>query len=749
MAQQIPSNKDIQSTLEQVKSEISTTAKRTEGLDSTGKKILDDTKEVITTTQQFVAEKNPDEKVQKLIKESQLATEEIQQQAQRLQEMQSEALSNIDSEKLRQLAEDTLRTARMAGTELMSSESFRRSCMDFLRLLSDILGDVAGDVSDEVKQVANEKIQDVKQMANEKLQQGAQTLKENVQQGVESLKQTVGEENVDQGVDKLKDVVGRDNVQKMKDVVSMDTEPTSLRGIEQAPAMQPMDSYPTSTSTSTSTSSSGRPVPMQEIEGPARKVLRGEGDQVKNVKETAEGVMNKGLEMAGLESRVELTQAQVDELYNRFMAIVRQISERERTKKVFNGFFEMFSLLKDQAQETSEELKSSVQETTEKLQESKHLNRALCLAQEVFEQFTGSKSLDPLINRFKALGDLLANDRETNRYFIEVRNYMRKIFDNPDLLNDDQFIEKGKRLIRRGREINNRKIYVELNGISRELNRIIDNVQNDPLTLKLKESMQKLVSDLVLDSDGNITWKPEVMEQLRLILVSSIVERMKIPLPTIHVEDENIEYTLSGLILSLKHLLPEKIGIESRGKAVFDLSEVTDPAVSGAGHALRITLQNINVYMPDAYLWFKRKTFPRLEDEGKAHIEIGGRGLDIVVILRTFLRSDNLFAVTKVDCNIHNLEFSLSDTSHDFLYNTLIRMFSGTVKNDIESSIENNIKDTLEQMNSMLRVQVAKARELSAASITDTVKQGISTSSVGEAIDTVKQGISQTIGNVH
>jgi hypothetical protein len=261
--------------------------------------------------------------------------------------------------------------------------------------------------------------------------------------------------------------------------------------------------------------------------------------------------------------------------------------------------------------------------------------------------------------------------------------------------------------------------------------------------------MQKLVSDLVLDSDGNITWKPEVMEQLRLILVSSIVDRMKIPLPTIHVEDDNVEYTLSGLVLSLKHLLPEKIGIESRGKAVFDLSEVTDPAVSGAGHALRITLQNINVYMPDAYLWFRRKTFPKIEDEGRAHIEIGGRGLDIVVILRTFLRSDNLFNVTKVDCNIHNLEFSLSDTSHDFLYNTLIRMFSGTVKNDIEGSIENNIKDSLEQVNMMLRTQVAKARELSAASVTDTLKKGISSSSVGETIDTLKQGISQTLGMDH
>jgi hypothetical protein len=720
MAQQIPSNKEIQETLEQVKTEISTTGKQAE-LDSTGKKILADTKEVVKTAQQFVAEKNPDEKLQKLVKESQLASQELQEHAQRLQEMQSEALSNIDSEKLRQLAEDTLKTARMAGMELMSSSAFRQSCMDFIKLVADILGDVAQDVGEEVKEVAGEK-----------LQQGAQRLQENVGAGIESLKQTLGKENVEAGVEKMKDVIGRDNVeagkQKMKDVIGMETESTSLRGIESSPGMQPMEAYPTSTMTSTSTSTATTTSTggSTAYERPAKKMMRGEGDQVQNVKETAEGVMNKGLELAGLEKRVELSQDQVDELYNRFMAIVRQVSERERTKKVFSGFLDMLNLIRDQAQETSEQVKSSVQETAEAVQQSKHLNRALCLAQEVFEQFTGTKSLDPLVDRFKSLADILANDKETNRYFIDVRTYLGKIFQNPDLLNDEQFVEKGKRLIRRGREINNKKVYTELNGISRELNRIIDNVQNDPLTLKMKESMQKLVSDLVLDSDGNIVWKPEVMEQLRLILVSSIVERMKIPLPTIHVEDDNIEYTLSGLVLSLKHLLPEKIGIESRGKAVFDLSEVKDPSISGAGHALRITLENINVYMPDAYLWFRRKTFPRLEDEGRAHIEIGGRGLDIVVILRTFLRSDNIFNVSKIDCNIHNLEFSLSDTTHDFLYNTLIRMFSGTVKNDIESSIENNIKDSLEQLNVMLRGQIARARDISASSVTETIKQGIS-----------------------
>jgi len=692
MAQQVPSTKEVQQTLQQVKEEISATGKQTEGLDATGKKILADTKEVVTTAQQFVAEKYSGDKVKKLVKETQLATEELQEHAQRLQEMQTETLKGIDSEKLRRLAEDTLRTARLAGTELISSQSFRQSCLDFLNLVTDILGEATAPVVEEGKQKATETIA-----------QGEQKLKETLTQGEQKLKETVGHERVEA----MKDVVGRDNIEKMKQVGQENIQ--KMKGVTQTTptGVQPMEAY----RYQTPTSNVGTSAPAAATD----------------VKETAEEYVNKGLEMAGFESRVELTQDQVDALYNRFMEIVRQVSDRERTKKVFQGFIEIFTFIREQAQETGEQLKEHVEQTTEALQQSEHLNKALKLSQEVFEQFTGIKSLDPLMDHFVSLKDILANDQETSRYFGELRNYLGKIFDNPDLLNDQQFIEKGKRLIRRGREINNKKVYSELIGIRRELNSIIENVQNDPLTLKLKDSMQKLVSDLVLDSDGNITWKPEVMEQLRLILVSSIVDRMKIPLPAVHVEDENVEYTLSGLVLSLKHLLPEKIGIESRGKAVFDLSEIKDPAVSGAGHALRITLENINVFMPDSYLWFRRKTFPRIEDEGRAHIEIGGRGLDIVVVLRTFLRSDKLFAVASVNCNIHNLEFSLSDTQHDFLYNTLIKMFSGTVKADIESSIENTLTNNLEQLNIIWRQQMSTARNLTqGTNITETVKQGIS-----------------------
>ncbi len=44
------------------------------------------------------------------------------------------------------------------------------------------------------------------------------------------------------------------------------------------------------------------------------------------------------------------------------------------------------------------------------------------------------------------------------------------------------------------------------------------------------------------------------------------------------------------------------------------------------------------MHMPDANIWFRRKRFPKIEDEGKAKLDIGGRGLDIAITLRTYAK---------------------------------------------------------------------------------------------------------------
>jgi len=245
--------------------------------------------------------------------------------------------------------------------------------------------------------------------------------------------------------------------------------------------------------------------------------------------------------------------------------------------------------------------------------------------------------------------------------------------------------------------------------------------------------MKALVSVLALDEEGNFVFKPEVLDQLKLIIVQSVIERLQIPLAPIYMEGETMDYELSGLVLNLQDILPERVVIESRGKVLLDPKQMQ---IEGTAFGLRIFMSNINLHLRNANLWFRRKTFPRVEDEGRATIDVGGKGMDITITLVTSTRPPNFFRISGVECNMHNLELNLSDTRHDYLYNTLLSLFSGSVARDIERAIENNIRNNLENLNLLLAQQWETTR-LGAKPLQEKIKQGL---------ETVQQLGEQTLG---
>jgi hypothetical protein len=137
----LPSNQQIEKGIDTVKKEIHA-VRTAPGIDVTGHKILTDTEQVLTSAERLIREKNEGDKVQEIIREGQKASTELQKHALAMKEA---GMPTIDTEGLRDLAEKTLETARLAGMELISSNSFRRSLSDFLLLCYDILADTAID----------------------------------------------------------------------------------------------------------------------------------------------------------------------------------------------------------------------------------------------------------------------------------------------------------------------------------------------------------------------------------------------------------------------------------------------------------------------------------------------------------------------------------------------------------------------------------------------------------------------------
>jgi len=105
---------------------------------------------------------------------------------------------------------------------------------------------------------------------------------------------------------------------------------------------------------------------------------------------------------------------------------------------------------------------------------------------------------------------------------------------------------------------------------------------------------------------------------------------------------------------------------------------------------ISLHLSNIQTSIHDAKFWFKRKTFPRIEDEGVIDLELTGDGAEIIVDMEALYHTDKPteFTVKNIQCHIDKLVLNIKDANHRWLYSFAKSLFSGTIKRNFETSIE-------------------------------------------------------------
>eukprot|EP01088_Endostelium_zonatum_P018481 TRINITY_DN5950_c0_g1_i1.p1 TRINITY_DN5950_c0_g1~~TRINITY_DN5950_c0_g1_i1.p1 ORF type:complete len:622 (+),score=168.91 TRINITY_DN5950_c0_g1_i1:36-1901(+) len=447
-------------------------------------------------------------------------------------------------------------------------------------------------------------------------------------------------------------------------------------------------------------------------ERPAREAIPAAGEKLQ---EAGANALSIGLDLADPgKSAVQLTDDQKAVLIEKLRDVLREIASRERTQRIVRGLFEIIDLIARPVNEAADKAAAA----TESVTEDRHVNRMLSLTQKLFEAFTRAP-LDPLINQLKVLYGSMVEDEQVRVYVHDLRAFLFEVLATPANLAREDSKERISGLIDRGRALVQEKkaLKENLEQIRKEVNTMIYAMENDPLTFAIQQDIRNLVEMVLLDGNGNITFKPEVLEQLKIIALSALVKRLKFPLPPLTFDDgESLRFTVTGLVLGIQDLLPERIIAENHGIAIIDMKHVDDPNITKAAEAIKIKMEHINVHMPESDIWFHRRTFPEVQDSGKAHIDIGGQGMDLIFVLKAAMASDRLFVLEKVECHIHNLELKLEQTHHDRLYNSLIVVFKGFIKRSIEDAIQESVANMFEGLTDQIQSQVAglrvKAKEL-------------------------------------
>ena len=113
---------------------------------------------------------------------------------------------------------------------------------------------------------------------------------------------------------------------------------------------------------------------------------------------------------------------------DRFIELMKQVSQRERTRNVFIGLLDMFKLFGQQVTSATtasgENVKEKAEHSAAAIRYNKHVLKTFELSREVFEQFSGEKSLDQFIYHLRKINNAVRKDKETRDYFEELRLYV-------------------------------------------------------------------------------------------------------------------------------------------------------------------------------------------------------------------------------------------------------------------------------------------------------------------------------------
>lgn len=421
-------------------------------------------------------------------------------------------------------------------------------------------------------------------------------------------------------------------------------------------------------------------------------------DAIDAVKESAQEVLEE-------EDAVRMQR----KMYRRFKALLGRISASPEHRKAVDAFFGLIEKFEIEVENEAENIKQSL-----RLSLDEHALRATQDAKYIIEQFSGHKTIDSLVEELKTMILTMKNDKELVDYFTEVKEVIYKAFTDPELLDDEDFIDETLDLMKKGKDIFENNDYQDsAKKLSKKWNTVVRNLRENDELNAFQFAFKKLISDIsTVDKEGNYKLDYEALEQIRILVIPIMIEQLKyIPVENIDGSNEYYDFNIRNIVLSGYEIFPRNIKVQSKMDMNIVLRGNQPTTANGV---IVMSSENITTSLKDLKFYYRRKSFPYLEDEGNADLEIGGRGLKVkvkfnVVGVGSTLRIDECFVWTHID----KLDLKIHNSNHDFLYKILRGAISQNVKTELEKQIGDSLAHSVglakEKINTLLHKATQEA----------------------------------------
>lgn len=324
------------------------------------------------------------------------------------------------------------------------------------------------------------------------------------------------------------------------------------------------------------------------------------------------------------------------------------------------------------------------------------------IATKVFVEHWINVSLEPLLKTIDGLRLKLVKDRESKTALRDFSQWLKSCLKEPDFMaRPDRRKEEFKSHVK-SLQVNFADRYRgDVDHLMQEATNIGERIRRDELSLKLSTDVQDLMKHLFRDEQGNLTIKPELWSDLKLILPLFLGRLRFIQIPELVVHDESVDFLASGMSISVGELAPKRL----QAHFYSDLDVGTRDIIEATGEeygletVFVIEAGKIFAEARNVYFEVNRKSFPPLADTGIADLNVHG---DDGMCLRLVFGASQVtgvgpsrvapvgvpFKLLSAKCTIDKLDLRLHETKHSWMYTVLGPLIRRQLRMRIEQEIE-------------------------------------------------------------
>lgn len=177
----------------------------------------------------------------------------------------------------------------------------------------------------------------------------------------------------------------------------------------------------------------------------------------------------------------------------------------------------------------------------------------------LLERFANGTSADDLIDSVNQIYRDADADPEFRNFFKSLDAYIRKCLQQVGFILEDRATEEYNQLHRQGEYLLREKYKDHTDRIVDEIKYFGEQFDKDPQNKAFGKSLEKLFKDLGQDSSGTPTFKPDLLRDLRDVILPGFFQSVGyIPIPRIEYSDPMIDAIVENLVLEGDNLFPNE-----------------------------------------------------------------------------------------------------------------------------------------------------------------------------------------------